>query len=171
MQRDRTMPPVDPASGIALRAVHDAFEGLSSLIEREHNAEQRGRYLRAREALASIFWENGAPRGEPAIAPEARPTAGDLPAVGDLCGERGIRTPDTLAGTPDFESGVSARAMQARRDLENAAVRLAWELVGKETAPRLAAWFLEQLEHVDEHDPVVCVAACCNTPVALEVQP
>src|SRR3954466_1441006 len=53
--------------------------------------------------------KNGAPQ-DVTKEPEARLGAGALARAGDGGGERGIRTPDTLAGTPDFESGAFSRS-------------------------------------------------------------
>src|SRR5438309_4838831 len=62
----------------------------------------------------------------------------------DCGGERGIRTPDTLAGTPDFESGAFSRSAsspetdasypkhQNRRRKSAPPVRSAWHDVGGE---------------------------------------
>jgi len=61
-------------------------------------------------------------------------------------GERGIRTPDALAGTPDFES---ARPF-SDRNISLAA--LAYDLVD-----------------AGDHDPTTCARACCNEPIALQL--
>lgn len=125
--------------------------------------------------------ENGAPQGEHGQYPEARPSAGALERAGGTCGERGIRTPDTLAGTPDFESGASSSDGNGSGEegsdddgdppLTTRAVRLAalaWDFVDRD--PQLAARVAFDLVELDEHDPVACIAECCNSPLALEVR-
>jgi hypothetical protein len=166
MPFNTTTPPVRPASAeeharAVLDALGDHFHLLMQGAAGDDSPRALERYQRAIAAVTSLELsarKNGAPQ-DTEKEPEATPGAGALARTDDRGGERGIRTPDTLAGTPDFESGTSPKAAQA--------VRLAWDLVDKETAPRLAAWFLEQL---DEHDPLACEAICCNSPLAIEVR-
>src|SRR4051812_37121422 len=158
MHRDLTTPPAPPASDAALRAVRDAFEGLTQPIEGERKPELRARYEHARQAIASVFGENGAPREEHAKNPGATPSAGERQPAGGAFGERGIRTPERVAPSPDFESGFSPRAVQL--------AALAWELIDSD--PKLAARVAANLVELDEHDPLSCYSVCCNSPVAIE---
>src|SRR4051812_38043809 len=160
MHRDLTTPPATPASDAALRAVRDAFEGLTQLIEGERKPELRARYEHARQAIASVFWENGAPREEPALPPgrPLAPASANPPAVHSE--SEGFEPPNAFA-SPDFESGFSPRTAQL--------AALAWELVDSD--PKLAARVAANLVELDEHDPLSCFSVCCNSPVAVEVRP
>src|SRR4051794_14461115 len=110
--------------------------------------------------------KNGAPQ-DVTKEPEARLGAGALARAGDGGGERGIRTPDTLAGTPDFESGASSSDGNGSGEegsdddgeppLTTRAMRLAalaWDLVERD--PQLAARVAFDLVDLDEHDPLAC---------------
>src|SRR4051812_43319255 len=109
-------PATPPARAGLVQTVLDSLGDLYRLIQ-QGAAEPDTRRVYDRYQLAipaaialaakSIPTENGAPRGGDDQVPEAAPSAGDCQVAGGTCGERGIRTPDTLAGTPDFESGTS----------------------------------------------------------------
>jgi hypothetical protein len=189
MPFNTTTPPVRPASAeeharAVLDALGDHFHLLMQGAAGDDSPRALERYQRAIAAVTSLELsarKNGAPQ-EDEKEPEARPGAGALARTGDHGGERGIRTPDTLAGTPDFESGTSpsdgngsgeeGSGDDGEPPLSARAVRiaaLAWDLVDRD--PQLAARVAFDLVELDEHDPVACIAACCNSPLALEVRP
>lgn len=115
MQSKPTTPPVSPASAEDVRAVNDALGDLYHLLQDgaagDESPRALERYHRAVVAVTSLAAlsakKNGAPRGEHTQTPEAAPSAGAFERVGGLGGERGIRTPERVAPSPDFESGAS----------------------------------------------------------------
>src|SRR4051812_5851143 len=148
MPFNTTTPPVRPASAeeharAVLDALGDHFHLLMQGAAGDDSPRALERYQRAIAAVTSLELsarKNGAPQ-EDRKEPEARPGAGALARTDDRGGERGIRTPDTLAGTPDFESGTSPRAAQL--------AALAWDLVDRD--PQLAARVAFDLVELDEH--------------------
>src|SRR3954467_10758100 len=114
MHSKTTTPPVRPASAeeharAVLDALGDHFHLLMQGAAGDDSPRALERYHRAIAGVTSLELsarKNGAPQ-ETHNEPEARPGAAALARVGDDGGERGIRTPERVAPSPDFESRTS----------------------------------------------------------------
>ncbi len=112
-------------------------------------ADHRGRVPEGRgSSLPRGHKASAAKNGIPETGVEAPGTPDRAALERDLAtgGERGIRTPDALAGAPDFES---ARPFSERNISLQA---LAYDLVD-----------------AGDHDPTACARACCNEPITLQL--